>query len=112
MNQPYCQKRLFCFFEKGKLFYVEYNLRLFIYLLFQNFDVVCGIDLDTTLPTIAVAKLKGKKRYRDWETGCIVTGKHGDPHKRWMMWKLFPSHDRSIGIATKITSTGFFLRRC
>ena len=65
MNQPYCQKRLFCFFEKGKLFYVEYNLRLFIYLLFQIFDVVCGIDLDTSLPTIAVAKLKGKKHYYD-----------------------------------------------
>ena len=31
----YKQKRLFCFFDKGKLFYAEYNLRLFFYLLFH-----------------------------------------------------------------------------
>ncbi len=65
IEKSYQQKRLFCFFEKGKLFYVEYNIRLFFYLFFQRFDVVCGIDLDTSLPTIAVANLKNKKHFYD-----------------------------------------------
>ena len=30
-TQPFLQKRLFCFFEKGKLFYAEYNIRLFFF---------------------------------------------------------------------------------
>ena len=32
------QKRLACFFEKGKAFYFEYNVRLFVYLLFKKGD--------------------------------------------------------------------------
>lgn len=56
----FSQKRLFCFFTKGKLFYVEYNLRLFFFLLFQNFDILCGIDLDTIFPAFLIAKIKKK----------------------------------------------------
>ncbi|HHS95485.1 MAG TPA: glycosyltransferase [Phaeodactylibacter sp.] len=60
-QRAFAQKRLSCFFEKGKLFYLEYNTRLFLFLLFQPFDVVCGIDLDTLLPALWVARLKQKK---------------------------------------------------
>lgn len=54
------QKRLNCFFDKGKLFYLEYNLRLLFFLLFQKTDIICGIDLDTILPTWLAAKWRGK----------------------------------------------------
>src|SRR5688500_20236237 len=47
--QPFAQKRLPCFFHKGKSFYIEYNLRLFLYLLFKKGYLVCSIDLDTIL---------------------------------------------------------------
>lgn len=53
-------KRLSCFFNSGKLFYAELNIRLFLYLIFQNFDAVCAVDLDTAMPVWAAAKLKGK----------------------------------------------------
>lgn len=53
-------KRLSCFFDKGKFFYLEYNIRLFLYLLFSKFDVVCSIDLDTILAGFYVAKWKRK----------------------------------------------------
>src|SRR5688572_5467881 len=43
--QPYRQKRLYCFFQQGKGFYIEYNIRLFFYLLFTRADLVCSIDL-------------------------------------------------------------------
>lgn len=45
----YRQKRLQCFFQKGKFFYIEYNIRLFFYLIFKRYDAVCAIDLDTIL---------------------------------------------------------------
>lgn len=64
-KQPYRQVRLNCFFEKGKLFYLEYNLRLFLWLLWRRFDIYTGIDLDTILPNLLVAKMKGKKCYYD-----------------------------------------------
>jgi len=59
-SQTYNQKRLRCFFEKGKLFYLEYNLRLFFFLLFAKFDLVCSVDLDTILPGYLAAMWKKK----------------------------------------------------
>ena len=61
----YQQVRLRCWFERGKLFYLEYNLRLFIWLLRHTFDVYTAIDLDTLLPNLAIARLKGKKIHYD-----------------------------------------------
>jgi glycosyltransferase involved in cell wall biosynthesis len=63
--QPFLQKRLSCFFTKGFLFYKEYNLRLFIFLLFQKADIICAIDLDTILPVYFVTLLKKQKRVYD-----------------------------------------------
>lgn len=57
----FAQKRLKCFYKKGKLFYIEYNIRLFLYLLTQKTDVFGAVDLDTILPNLFVAKLKNKK---------------------------------------------------
>ena len=64
-RRPFKQKRLFCFFKKGKGSYVEYNLRLFIYGLFKKFDLICAIDLDTILPCYLLSRLKGSKRVYD-----------------------------------------------
>ena len=60
-NQLIKHKRFKLFFNKGKFFYLEYNLRLFFWLLFQRFDIVCGIDLDTILPCYLVSILRGGK---------------------------------------------------
>src|SRR5690242_5506869 len=58
-SQSFKQKRLHCLFQKGKWFYAEYNIRLFIYLLFKKADLICAIDLDTILPCYRISKLKG-----------------------------------------------------
>lgn len=63
--RPFRQKRLPCFFRKGKGFYIEYNLRLFLYLLFTKADLICSIDLDTILPGFYISKLKGLPRVYD-----------------------------------------------
>jgi hypothetical protein len=57
VNQSFTQHRLNVWFQKGKLFYAEYNIRLFFFLLKKQFDMVCGIDLDTILPCYLVSKI-------------------------------------------------------
>jgi glycosyltransferase involved in cell wall biosynthesis len=47
------------------MFYLEYNIRLFFFLLFQEFDIACGVDLDTILPCYLVSKIKRKKSVYD-----------------------------------------------
>jgi glycosyltransferase involved in cell wall biosynthesis len=64
-NRPFTQKRLFCFIRTGKLAYLEFNLRLFFYLLFHKTDAVCAIDLDTILPFYWISRLKGLPRVYD-----------------------------------------------
>jgi len=59
------QKRLKVFFDKKFLFYAEYNLRLFFYLLFVRADAICAIDLDTILPCYWVSSLRMKLRIYD-----------------------------------------------
>ncbi|RYY59822.1 MAG: glycosyltransferase [Chitinophagaceae bacterium] len=59
------QKRLGCIFPKGPLFYIEYNVRLFFYLLFAKASVLCAIDLDSILPVLVVSKLRRIKRVYD-----------------------------------------------
>jgi glycosyltransferase involved in cell wall biosynthesis len=63
--QPFKQKRLFCFFEKGKLFYAEYNIRLFFYLLFKQMNCIGAIDLDSILPCYFISRIKKITRVYD-----------------------------------------------
>ena len=58
---PYTQIQLAgLIFTKGKLFYLEFNLRLLLFLLFKPCDAICSIDLDTAVPGIIAAKLRKK----------------------------------------------------
>jgi glycosyltransferase involved in cell wall biosynthesis len=57
-NQYIKSHRFSLFFNKGKLFYVEYNIRLFFWLLVQRVDIIGGIDLDSILPCYFSAKIR------------------------------------------------------
>lgn len=65
LQLPFKQKRLACFFEKGKFFYAEYNLRLFFFLLFKKMDGICAIDLDTIVPCYYISWIKKIQRILD-----------------------------------------------
>ena len=65
VEQGFKQKRINCLFEKGKLFYAEYNIRLFFFLLFKKMDCIGAIDLDTILPCYFISKLRNITRVYD-----------------------------------------------
>lgn len=57
-ERKFKQQRIRCWFNKGKKFYAEYNIRLFLFLLFKKMDAICAIDLDTILPCLYISRLK------------------------------------------------------
>ncbi len=59
------QLRLPNIFQKGFLFYAEHNLRLFFFLLFKKYDILCTIDLDTMPGGCLAAMVRGKRRVFD-----------------------------------------------
>jgi len=65
LHQPFRQKRIRCLFTKGKLFYCEYNIRVFFYLLLKKMNSICAIDLDTILPVYFISKIKKVPRVYD-----------------------------------------------
>jgi glycosyltransferase involved in cell wall biosynthesis len=64
-ERTFSQKRLCCIFNKGFLFYGEYNIRLFLFLLLQKADIICAIDLDTIMPCYFISRIKKITRVYD-----------------------------------------------
>jgi glycosyltransferase involved in cell wall biosynthesis len=72
-NQNFKQVRLRCLFNRGFLFYAEYNIRLLIWLLWHKFDIVNAIDLDTIAPAWLSGRVKRKQVVYDaheWFPEC------------------------------------------
>ena len=57
IHRDYKVQRIRLFFNKVKLFYLEYNLRIFFKLLFLKKDILLSNDLDTLLGNFFVSKL-------------------------------------------------------
>lgn len=58
-GRKYRTRRLNLWFNKGPLFYAEYNIRLLFFLLFNKSDVLHSNDLDTLPANYLASRLKG-----------------------------------------------------
>ncbi len=100
-------KRIPLIFHKGFLFYAEFNLKLFFYLLFAKADLLVANDLDTLLPAHLAAKIRRKPLVYD--THEYFTGSPEVAHRplrRWL-WKglerlLFPRQKTIITVNESI----------
>ena len=88
-NQGFTIKRIKCWFNRGFLFYKEFNIRLLIQLLFgKRYDIVCACDTDTLAGAGLAARLRGSKFVYDaheWFTE--VPELEGKPIKK-KLWSL------------------------
>jgi glycosyltransferase involved in cell wall biosynthesis len=64
-GKNYRQVILDCYFRKGKWMYIEYNIRLFLFLFRQKADGIIAIDLDTILPCYYVSAIRKIPRVYD-----------------------------------------------
>ena len=87
MKRDYTTKRMLLFFNKGPFFYAEYQIHLFLYLLFHRADVLVSNDLDTLLPNYLISKLKSAHLvYDSHELFCEVPELQANPIKK-NIWK-------------------------
>lgn len=85
---PYSQRRLKCRSRRGKMFYLEYNLRLLFFLLRAPQQVFYSVDLDTLLPQRIISALKGRRRVYDaHEYFTEVPEVVGRPLTQWI-WRV------------------------
>lgn len=65
LDKLYATHRMRLLFMKGPLFYAEYNIRLFLFLLFKKCDVLLSNDLDTLLANYLASRVKNKELVYD-----------------------------------------------
>ena len=84
---PFQASRLKLWFRKGKMFYLEFQIRLFFKLLGKRNDILYAVDLDTILPATIVCWLhRTKLVYDAHEYFTEVPELAGRPLTRWV-WK-------------------------
>ena len=92
LNRPYETTRMRMLFKKGGLFYAEFQVRLFFFLLLNRSAVLLSNDLDTLLPNYLVSRLYNSELvYDSHEYFCGVPEIQG----RWVK-KVWLAVERSV----------------
>ena len=88
-HKEYHQERFCLKFTKGKLFYIEYNLRLLWHFLKHQYDIYGAIDLDTVLPHYLASKKHSKQVILDAHEYYLGLPEiQNRPFTKWVWTKL------------------------
>jgi len=106
-EQVFEQKRIVCMSESGLMMYMEYNMRLFLFLLFHRFDIVNAVDLDTIMPASMSARIKGKPMTYDahelfTEVPEIVSRPYLQKFWSWIEKNFVPTAKRSYTVGPSL----------
>ena len=107
VERLYQTHRMKLMFRKSALFYFEYNLRLFFYLIKSNIDVFVANDLDTLPANYLASKLKRKPLvYDSHEYFTEVPELIGRPIVKsiwiWLEKRLVPKVDAAYTVCESI----------
>jgi len=110
INRQYKTKRFKLIFKQGPCFYLEYNIRLLIFLLFRKFDIIVANDLDTLLGSFISSKLKSKQLVYDsheYFTEVPELFNRNFPKKVWMFIEriILPRVKSSYTVSESIAIT-------
>ena len=84
-GRAFSTKLISTFFGRGILFYLEFNIKLIIFLTGKEFDAITSVDLDTIIAGRIVTLLKNKKLIFDAHEYFInVPELLHRPIKRWL----------------------------
>ena len=89
LERPYFVLRKKLKFRKGLLFYAEYNIRLFFYLLFARVDLIFANDLDTLPAAFLAAKFRKKRLIYDTHEYFTETPELIHRPRTQAVWKAF-----------------------
>ncbi len=86
---PFKAIRIKCHFSKGILQYAEFNLKLFVKLLFCKTDYFLANDLDTLIPNYIIANIRSKKLIYDTHEYFTGVPELKNSHIKRKTWKFF-----------------------
>lgn len=105
-NWTFNTKRVKHFFQKGKLFYLEFNFRLFVELLFTKYDGLIAVDADTLAACSLASWIKNKPLvYDSHEYFTEVPELQGRKLSQWV-WKQIEKFGIKQSVARYTVSQG------
>jgi len=89
-NPSYARiRRMPMFFRKGFFFYAEYNIRLFLHLLFARYELLVANDLDTLPAAHLASRIRRKELVYDTHEYFTGTPEVMDRPRVYRVWKFF-----------------------
>ena len=79
-------------FNKGPLFYAEFNIRLFFYLMNANVDLIFANDLDTLPAAFLASKIRHKRLIYDTHEYFTETPELANRPRTQAFWKMLENY--------------------